>query len=505
MKFRTILILSVALSSICAHAMAQEGDLEKSRKKTLFIFPIEYGRNAQGVPSARKQWIEEQFYKTFVTTFERFDFIAMPESAQFEPFLVDANSYLEEHAREVVQKRKEPDGRIGEARVTLDDLKQAVADGYVFVPVFDIVKRVKDEEDDVNFKVAAHLDIYSTVDAEKIALVTGSTESVGGLLGAFRVFADQMGIGDLTAQNKVEQAFRGSVNGVFEEIKTNVRKLDQFSLKALVTSSSMNTFTFDLGRNFGVRLDKRYKTWAISESGERTKMLGFGKVRDIGESRSTCQVLIGGASEGDQVVEDARFGINIAPMVGVVPWETDGFDVLDNALIWDPVDGDIIFELPKDETGLKLILGLSLEYNIAWLTNVSELYLVAEGGLVPVEDLFVWDAMGGLRKKFYFRRLAAWGTVKGGAISINFIDTGLFDSEKTQSEEGDDATVYGIGFDLGAEMLLTPDISLRGQVGWVGFPKQTVLLVWDWREDDIKAATVKSAGITFAFTLSFTI
>jgi len=499
-----LLVLAGLLAGLPVFTAAAraEGELEVSAKKTLFVFPVQYGPNAQGVPAARQRWIGEQFFETFVTGFERFDFIEMTPDADIDRFLENSDAYLREHARDLVQRRKEPDGRIGEARVTLDDLVRAVQGGYAFVPVFDKVKRVKDEKDNVTFEIAAHLDIYRTADRAKVGTVYGSTEGVGGLIGAMTLLTETALKGP-GAQRSVERTFRRSVVGVFEEMKTHVRKLEEFSLKAVVTSSASGRFTFDLGRNFGVKLDRRYMVWRLDPNGNRTKMLAFGKARRIGPARSTAQILIGTASEGDQVVEAAAFGLNISPTVGIIPLETSGFD-------WFR-DHEVIFfggpyTLPVDRDAMRPLIGVTLEYNVAWLTGVSELYTIMDGGWVPVGGLIVFNGMIGLEKKVYLRRLALLGAVKYGVFGVNFIDHDLLEDESL--EEAEDARVWGIGADVGAELLLSPNLALQGRLGWVGFPEQTVLraIVFGGQPFiEYRTASVRAVGFTTRVSLVLTL
>lgn len=498
------LLAGFTLLMMITLALPAQAQLQRSEKKTLFVFETQYAKNFDHMDRKRQKWARDKFLETFVTTFERFDFIDLGAAGgQIDTFLADADGYMLEHAQELVQLRKEPDGRIGEARVTLDDLKAAVANGYAFVPKITKVKREKIKQEKgghrYEFHIDAHIDIYQTSTKQKIGTVTGSSDDIGGMLGAFKTMATAALLGE-SESNKEERAFQSAMEGVYEQMKTRIRQMDQFSLKSVATDTDFHGFSFDLGKNFGVRMDRRYKVWSLDMQGKPQEMEGFAKVRKIEEARSRAQILIGTVSEGDQVIEDAKFGINIAPMVGIIPWKAEGFDAIDG-ISFNFLDPNVVFALPPDEEGRKLNIGLQLEYNTAWILGISELYLVMEGGFVPVENMTVWQGMGGIRKKYYFRRLAAFWTLKFGGIGVDFIDTDFLDDPNV--EKGSDATVYGVGVDVGAEVLLSPDIALRGQIGFAGFPKQTVLLVYDG--NDWRTAQITSAGVTFAFTLSWTL
>lgn len=495
------------LLALAGSAAAQEGGarLQRSEKKTLFIFPIRYEGSAVDISEDRRDWAREEFFEVFVTSFERFEFVDLGDAENVDSFLVNADDWLLEHAQEIVQKRKDKHGRIQEAWVTLDDLKGAVENGFAFVPVFSRMIRevteVEDEDDRILYKGTMRLEIYRTSDQSHLATVEGVSDGIGGLLGAMKMIAQaRFQFGD-SEEARDEHAFRTAVVGIYESLKKDVRSLDAFSLKAVAYDTEWNSFSMDLGRDFGVRLDRRYKVWSLTEEGKRNEMLAFGKVRQVEDERSRVQVLIGRPGPGDQVIEDPRFGLNLAPMVGVTPFRTRGFDRMGTVI--NLLDPNLVFDLPEDRDGNRALIGLQIEYNIAWISRVSELYLLAEGGWIPMQGMMAWQGMGGLRKKVYFRRLAVFGSVKLGGIGIDFFDTDIFDDDDV--EKGDDITVVGVGADIGAELMLTPDVLLRGQIGYVGFPEQTVLIGYDLRDGDLKAATVTSAGLTFAFSISWTL
>ncbi len=502
---KKLVLVSVIILMITGSVFGQAGELQRSQKKTLFVFPIQYGSETEDIPEGMKDWTQSEFISKFVNTFERFDFIDMGVTANVDSFLNDANTYLMNHAQEVVQKQKQPDGRIREVRVTLEDLIAATENGYLFVPYLDEAKKdkqkKKDKPDEITFKIKTHIDIFRTHDKTKVYVAESNEMSFGNLIGAFSSLASGL-IGGDSEEERTERAYQSSVNGAYEVMKTAIRKQDEFSLKSVAFDTGFNHFSFDLGENFGVRMDRRYKVWSLDFEGKRTTMEAFGKVRKIKQDNSRAQILIGSVGEGDQVIEDARFGLNIGLKVGFVPWESKGFDEIDG-FFGNILDPNVVYELAEDEKGSKANIGLQLEYNIAWFTNVSELYIVVDGGLIPVKGMTVWNGMFGVRKKAYFRRIGVFGTLKVGGIGVEFLDTDMFDDPEV--EEGADATAIGVAVDVGGEVLITPDLILRGQIGFYGFPEQVVLAGYDFSDGEWKHATIKSAGVTFAITLSYTI
>jgi len=497
-----MLVLSLLIVST---AFAQQGNLQRSEKKTLFVFPVEFDGETMEVPKGEVEWARSQFLEIYVNTFERFDYIEMPEVNDLESFLADSKTYIEEHAREIVQKRKEPDGRIREVRVTVDDLKEAVQNGYVFFPEVTHVKKnekkVKNQKKkEITFDVNMHIEVYRAINGEIIETVAGSTDNFGAILGSFRTMATGFANMD-GADSDEKKEFRMSIEGVYEEMKVYLRQMGEFQLKAVAFDTGFNGFNIDLGKTMGIRMDRRYKAWSLDNDGKPNEMLAFGKVRKVNDEYSRVQILIGNVGEGDQVLEDARFGLNIAPQFMILPYKLEGFD--DMGLFINAQNPGIVFAVPEDTDGSNISLGLSLEYNIAWVTNVSELYIVLDGGWIPDTDIMVWNGMFGLRKKVFFRRVGLFGTVKVGGIGVEFLDTDMFDDDDV--EDDSDAVTIGVGVDVGAEVLITPNLSLRGQVGYYGFPKQSIITGYDLGDDKWKTATLTSAGVTFGLALSYTL
>ncbi len=504
-RFSQVILFFLIFFILNSCGVYAQGDIQHSDKKTLFIFPISYAYKARNTPDKHKKWLSEKLLKTFVTDFERFDFVEMPAGSNLDEFLEDADKYLGEHAREIAQKYVDRDGRIREARVTLDDLKKAVENGYAFAPRFKKIKKTETKKEKkkkkvISYEIDAHFDIYRTVDRKKIARIKGSSSGVGGLLGIFHGFVENIGIfNDDTSQ------FRATAEGVYQEIKTRIRQMDEFSLKAQVVSSNFNSFKIGIGKDFGVKLDRRYRVWELDSGGRKSKSIAFGKVRKILPKESNIQILIGTAPRGSQVIEDAKFGLSVIPHVGMLPFETKGFDQFGDGFILRLSPDEIAwtYDLPRDESGSKFSIGVNLQYNIAWLTGQSELYLTIDGSLVPMMDLAVYNAMLGIEKKYYFRRLAVFGAVKYGIFGANFNEVEFFDDPDV--EEAADAEIWGVGADIGGELLVTPNVALQARLGYIVFPEQTVLTAYDFSDNKFKSASIRAVGLTYKLSLLFTI
>lgn len=494
-----ILIIVILLVSMTLPSYAQDGQLQRSEKLTLFVYPMSFASGSRDMKTIDREWARKRYIETFVTTFERFDFVELPVEANIDSFLANADAYMGDHAREFVQFRKEEDGRIGEARVTLDDLIRAVENGYLFVPSFEEAEwrePKKDEDGDPHWYIEMEQEIWHTATREKLVTLSANSHGLGALVGVFK----QLATGDISStDNEKRQQLHSNVDGIYEDLKHQVRQMDQFSLKAVAFNTSFNKFSIDLGHDFGVRMDRQYKAWALDGEGNRSKMLAWGKVRHVHPNSSDLQTLIGRAGEGDQVIEFSRIGINLNFFLGITPFETDGFAEIEG-FYFNLTNSEFGYTLPEDSKSPRAQLGVELEYDLAPIINVSELYVVVEASVIPVPGVFTAQGMAGVRKKYYFRRLGFFWTLKAGGISAEFLDTDIFDDDNV--EEGPDGVVYGVGADLGFEFWLSPHAFLRTKASFQGFPEQMVILVVD-QTGDLRDGRIASAGIAYTLTLGF--
>jgi len=472
-------------------AVAQTGNLQESERKTLFVFPIEFEGESIGIPEDDTLWTSEYFHEVFVRTFERFNYIQLPEPEGKEAFLSDARTYLEEHAREIVQKQKEPDGRIREVRVTLTDLINAIENGYVFFPEINQVEGIREYSTANGFKyvVKAKLDIYNAGNGSHIETIKGDSERGSSKLGLLESLTRGLPEIKDTGDPKT-RIFRTTTAGVYQQMKNTIRQTPEFQLKAVAFDTDLNAFSVNLGKNLGVRKDKRYKVWSLDHKGRPNQMLAFGKVRRVEGDHSRVQILIGSVGEGDQVLEDARFGLNIGPQLSLIPWNLKGYD--------SNID---VVEL-KD--GSRVSFGHVSEYNIAWFINISELYVYTESSLYTSGDLDIVSGMVGFRKKFYVNRVGLFGTVKAGGRGTGFEgkeDVFLEGNVK----KGDATGSLGYGYDIGLEYLLNPNLALKSKLSFVNFPEKTLLEVLDPSNGEWKSVTISSTGITFGIALTYTL
>lgn len=428
-----------------------KGKLEVYEKKTLFIFPVVYGPEIDhGVISdSRKHYLKELLHYMFVIDFKRINYYSLNAESSVDTFLVDAQAYIRNNIREISTRRLQPDGKLNEEMVTEQDLLKTSENSFLLVPYIDSIERKTIGGGDCeNYEYYAylHFDVYSTKEKLKIGSFPINNENnIIGML-ASGISAPVLSLGELEhlskSQKNDELSFRKVMGKLFTVLKNKLKQMPQFRLKGELTFVGASTFGFDMGRDNGIRIDERYKTWVTKENGQKN-MTGFGKIRKVKESFSEAQTLIGSPEEGDQLEEDPKLGVTILGGYGMAPitLRINGINV---------------------SSGPHTCILFGLEYELGPSLGLSEWYSILNfrvgspkqehGSYSKYNSMAHLLVNIGLLKRFCFGRFSLNFS---GALGLNNVVL-----KKSWSE----ISGSGIGFTFKSslEMLLTPEFSLYG-------------------------------------------
>ncbi len=489
-----VLVLAVALGSVFAQ------ELTKYERKSLFIFPVQYGPDARGEMNRdREVFVDKQMYKMFVADFKRVDFFDVNKGS-LQSFLDNAEAFIKANLRDIAAQRMEADGKFKEAMVTADDLIKTLNHSYAAVPYIDTISVVTKEKKKKNllgqeevyteytYTMAMHFDIYNVETKEKIHTLTANnkTSVLGALMSGLSTFSvDNSDLKNLSTEEKEKQTnFRNSVAGLFEVIKKDLRNTPEFTISAVVTMIGGGRFGFDFGKDSGIKMDHRYKTYTYTADGKLI-MKSFGKVRKIDETKSEAQILIGSAEEGDQAKEDGKLGLEFRAAFGMSPlkyaWGNE-----------EPIKG------------IHPSIHVTMAYDLGPVVNVSELYFEIGGRYTMpsfeegIEGVTASQVIinAGVGYRVYFNRFALNLGVAGGYSMVTV--------------KGDDANselkANAIGFTgrAGLDVLLTPEIAVFGNLMVDMYANPTKYTEngdeGDWNDE----VDLNSQGVGFTGGLSFT-
>jgi hypothetical protein len=463
------------------------GQLKTYQQKSLFIFPLLCNNSiSSGVLNdQRKQFMAHQLYKMFVTDFKRINFYDVKSDDTIDNFLQDAQSYIRKNVKHITALRMNDDGKFKEAMVTGADLFKTMGNSFALVPYIDSVesKVVKDDDSTrYRYNMYIHFDIYNTMTKERLKTlkinnkknILGSLASVTGSMQVDN--SDLEGMSERRKQD--EESFRNATAGLYTILKKELRRMPQFSIMATLSQVSASKFGFDMGKDTGIKIDHRYRTYVSKADGSK-KMTGFGKIRKVKTGYSEAQTLIGKPQEGDQVMEDPKVGINLVAGYATAPLQIS------------MGNGDIV-------SGLQPCALVGIEYGVGSLLKVSELYtaLHLRVGAPKADETFTlgYDSGTqiivdfGLLKKFYLRRFSL---NIGGYVGYHSADVTIAEEEITGA---------GFGFTLnaGLEIMLSPSFGLYGAANYDMYPNPSKLKDQDDDEYDFPTGWEWNAkGLSF--------
>jgi len=498
--------------------------LKEYETKSLFIFPIQYkSRMSRNIINPRrKNFVKEQMFKMFVKDFQRIDFFEVNKKDSLTDFLSNAEKFIRDNARNIAAKRLDRDEKFKEAKVTLEDLIDTLYNSYAAVPIINKIEKKKNKDDEIYFNIFMEFEIYNVDTKEKVNTLKANnkTSILGNImsgLGSLQASSEIMK--NLTNTEKKEEAkFRSSITGLFEIIRTEMKKIKAFQIKAVPTVISSNKFGFDLGRENGIKIDHRYKSYVYKSDGSM-KMTAFGKIRNVEKNYSEAEILIGDIDEGDQIMEDPKLGLNFIFHYGMTRIKYN------HRLSPDYIAG---LTTPEEITVIDELvptLGLGLEYDTGPISKIPELYLTLNGRLIAIKDSYNTEysegqvkispdfttmmADLGILKKIYMGRFSI---NMGAGLGIFTVTTNDFYIEMSDFTF-DDVTVKGTGYGftgkLGTEFLLTPEISMYGNLLIDLYSNPTKWTIENYSGETISGfdsdiLDINSQGISFNAGVSFT-
>lgn len=504
--------------------------------------------------------------QTFQTGLPRFSYHLLAPSGPTEllTFLQAVKRYQKEHAGELAAKTEADSVQFGDKVVPWSETKRIMDSAYVAAPVWaysPIVLTGPHHHKEANppywaihaestlsltltmFKLASDVPEQYSQNQQAWSLVReikiGDTDKLLGMIkeqtgveinlddplqaAAFLEALKQLpGYGDalqkVVSSNPAEY-MQGAVQqqvtaASLVSLLTDIKKQPDFVLKGQVTAAEMkeNKVTVGFGAketpaSLGVKMDHGYKIIEYRQQGDKEVPVevGFMKIRQINQQDAQAQPIIVARDFeiGDQYKEYPKTGVQVSikggtsslGLMSVSPFPTI------NPLTGQPmVESEQMFS-PFGE--------LSVEYSLAPLFGVSELYAILNGGagmvtkpnpmaqipgqfpgqfpttgVLPGQEPQATVVLGelGVKKKWYFRQLIVSAELRGGmmmgllqdpALSQTFQQPGFGQptfgqpgfGQPVQTETLNQST-FGGTLLVGGHYQLTPDWILGLDLGW---------------------------------------
>ncbi len=374
--------------------------------------------------------------------------------------------------------------------ITSVELEKILNSSYIYFPVLSSVKR---HEQGRIFRVELVGEVmwyrlYLTADKPELRLMTSLDRS-------------KMDVSTGIGRTDTDQSFRGhSMTGrryafyaaaeVFaRNMEVAARELPEFRLAGSVREVGRNSVAFDIGTKEGVGLDDKYLIKQTVEDGSSSgeEVVGLVQVTKVGfsgfserdlarmkyrgeeppkrETQATeARIVTGtGYDEGMSVVEFPRLGLDVGIGLHSYTITFGATDTLRHLI--NKID---------EETSNGIGLKLSAHYNTAKWSDISQLYLMLEGGLgvvgIDAYDYFgngvasatYQTIAGGAVKKFSFRRVSIPIKMLVGMQAVDLEGWwSVFENRDGEQLIKVRNSAIGLIVGSGVEVLLTPAASLQ--------------------------------------------
>lgn len=432
---KKFVIMCLALTVFSLSAAMDEYD-----RKSISVFKLDVIQ--PGAAMASQQDVDLVYKMIFdkFTGMGRFDYNPIPAGVT-DPAQLFA--IVKEYTATKIEERAAKQWDIkneyyGTNFVTGENVDKILNGAFIFFPTLEtFVVTKKKDSDDFTCTLSVILEIYSaenkgTADApdwqpklENTVRATGSN-ALGNLF--------DIGLGGKKKDKRTE-AVKSSTNGMLLFLEKEVRKIDAFTIKALVTKAEpkKDKISFNFGKNVGVKMDDAYTVGYFQKDDkgkEKFVETGFMKVRKIKDNESESQLLIVTNpknekeedifNEYDQVYEYPLVGLNIMVGGGVSSFKYWG----DRA----------IGETREDaEENISPFFGINIEYDVAKFINIPELYINVSADILTAqlgedeastaeEKISTVIAELGLTKKFFTRKLGWYIGGDVGYMMLTYTD-----------------------------------------------------------------------------------
>jgi hypothetical protein len=527
-----ILSLCIVIESASAQTRKYERKSITSLGSVLFKAGIGEKVSADLVSNRMKYYLEVPRFdynqisadavKDFVTEANKTDLSAPSIAGVLDRTIIPQIKQVLEAVREMRAKGNMKEEDMARAAVdkmkgsglTVEDIVKVMNSAYVYLPVVTSYNEAT-KDNVLSAVVRGYVLWYKLVftkDGKMNATLLDNSKS------------EQIGMGDGTIGSNYSLKRRNvdgkeyakiiAVNTWAKNLGVAMKDITDFKLSGEIKGVEGIFVDANLGRKEGINLDEGYN--AIEEFEDRdgsvkNREAGFYRVDNIADNRqsegnsSRFQRYLGGAPErGMLMLERPRLGIDLEARAKFftlkIPkyatpknWNFYLLDVIDPAAM-----GDNYYLLSDDAT-TAFGVDLNFSLNIAKYLQIRQLFLnldLAVGmpnvsinqnaaGSATVAPLLI-SAYVGPMKKIWFGNMNVSVAACIGADLFNMTTTGM------PSGGMEDLKLYSLGakVDIGWEMLLTSDISVKGNVGYkIGLSPITATTKFGTDEYDISTLT----------------
>lgn len=282
----------------------------------------------------------------------------------------------------------------------------------------------------------------------------------------------------------IDNANRKAVENAVSGLAYNIKQLETFKIKSGVIRVRGDTVYFEIGGNLGVKPGDEYEVMTKQEVGSTGRIValptGLIRVKKVYPDITEARIVLAKEkiTEGDQLLEVARFGVQVAFSAGVMKVDIPNMNY--NIILGDDADippftNQYFIELNQKEVNNALVAGLRITKDLGYR------YM----GVFDATALLNFPLIGGIGEigvgtTFQKRRISLELLAQGGifymtTFSEDLDRNGLFpfitiDGTRIDFDQDPTLNIFGIAVGVkggvGLSYRLKPNASLRAGVGY---------------------------------------
>ncbi len=387
--------------------------------------------------------------------------------------------------------------------ITAEQLMKVMNSAFIYIPVISSLK-VEREKDVISVEITAgaiwYRVIYDESGASDLKFVVMKETRGKGIAKIGKQFKYK--------NEKIsdqEYAFRTAIEALARDLQVATREIPEFRLGVQVAEVYSNHIAFPMGTKEGVKIDDGFDLVEVQENpqGEiKLVNVGFVRITNVADNRtnpsafSRAQIIIGGRLEpGIYASERPKLPFDLVVKIANNPFTIKSDDGKINKMTGYSIGAELLYDLGKNANVPQLWIGAGIFFgggssgNLDIIKNINEFK-----GQEP--SVSILEIRGSLLKKFYFRRLCAFGRV-----DLILEGTG-FSRKEGDLEYRLSHSSLGLGVGIGSEYVATPDINLGFSVGYRIFSESE-----DWSSEfvSVPRGTGNHSGMVFSVYLNYSL
>ena len=475
---------------------------EISEKKDIAIFGV--SSHIAGVSNSLVYYIDSSINHYFIKQ-KRFNVLGYGNYRLKSESIDDFIARIKEIRAKKAEEAGVYDEKFGTVVIRGEDFDRIVNSFLVVIPVLSnhTIKRVKIEEVLGDTKY-----IENGYKSEVVIDITFVNVREGRKEASIRLYGEG-------TDTDYDTAEKMAVDNAMSQLPYEVKKLSIFKIKSGVLVVRGDTVIFALGEDMGVRPGDEYEVMTKHRIGNSERILEIPtaliRVKRVYPDHSEGRIVYQKEkiTEGDQLVEVARTGVDVSINTGIMKVNIPNMDyslvLVDDSDIGTLLGSYYYFELNQSAREYAPEVTLTITKSLGYRFKAS-----FDG--VAILNFPIWGGIGelGIISSFYKRRLGIDLGVYGGVLYMSTFKNRIYQEgflpwiniEGTEIDYSQDpyASIYGLGIGVkgsaGISFVVGRNSSIRADISYRLYTpiKNWMILIEETSGNVMDSVTIKSSS-----------